>query len=151
MSESSAQPSSEGMWNIEPVAEEIPRGVPTSLVDTDPKPRGSQNGWQLVLLIALGAVYVLSTFVWISWAQYYSKVLEIQAAGVFSLDLLLNQLLVWGAPLAPALWFLSAYTLSKGNRTALLIASAVGAIVLLPWPMFFEAAPIAAAGAMSNG
>ena len=109
------------------------------------------SAWQIVVFSFTGVLYLIFTFLWLSWAQYYSQVIELRAAGVFSLDTLLQQMLMWFAPLAPALWFLSAYTLTRGKSNTLMLFMLLGLVVLMPWPVFFEPATLMVEGVPSNG
>lgn len=90
----------------------------------------------LVSLGVFGGVYLLYTVGWFIVAQAYSTVNALTAAGSGSLGGILQQMVFWAAPFAPALWFVTAFALSRGKRTAqLAILLAVGAVVLLPLPM----------------
>lgn len=90
----------------------------------------------LVSLGVFGGVYLLYTVGWFIVAQAYSAVNALTAAGSGSLGGILQQVVFWAAPFAPALWFCTAFALSRGNRTArLAILLAIGAVVLLPLPM----------------
>lgn len=109
------------------------------------------SAWQIVVFSFTGVLYLIFTFLWLSWAQYYSQVIELRAAGVFSLDTLLQQVLMWFAPLAPALWFLSAHTLTRGKSNMLVFFMLLGLVVLMPWPVFFEPATLMVEGVPSNG
>lgn len=90
----------------------------------------------LVLFGVFGGLYLLYTWVWISWAQYYSGVNEITAAGSGSIGGVLQQIVFWVAPAAPAVWFLSALVMNRGRTGRLAVVLLVGAIVLVPIPMF---------------
>ncbi|MCW2287307.1 hypothetical protein EDF60_1961 [Leucobacter luti] len=100
-------------------------------------PAGTQvsNG-ALVALGVFGGLYLLYTVGWAIVAQAYSEVNAITAAGSGSIGGVLQQIVYWAAPFAPALWFFTALVLSRGGRTARLsLLLAIGAVVLLPLPM----------------
>lgn len=102
-------------------------------VETAPQ---MSNG-ALVLLGLLGGLYLLYSWVWFSWAGYYSAVNSAVAAGSGTLGSALQQIVFWAAPFAPGLWFLSALLLNRGARTRRLVLwLLIGAVVLVPLPMF---------------
>lgn len=91
----------------------------------------------LVLLGVLGGLYLLYAWIWLSWAQFYSEMNAALVAGSGSLGSVLQQILFWAAPAAPILWFLSVMLLCRGARTRrIAMWLVVGAIVLLPYPIF---------------
>lgn len=91
----------------------------------------------LVVLGLLGGVYLLYAIVWFSWAQHYSTVNALVAEGSGVLGAVLQQIVFWLAPLAPVLWFISALVLCRGSRVrTLLLWLVIGAVVLVPLPMF---------------
>lgn len=95
----------------------------------------------LVLLGIIGGVYLLYTIVWFSWAQYYSAVNEASAEAGGVVGSVLQRALFWTAPFAPALWFVTALVMNRGVRPrSLVLWLLLGAIVLVPLPMFGGAA-----------
>lgn len=106
--------------------------------DAAAEPAGTDqvsNG-ALVALGVFGGLYLLYSYGWFVVAQAYSAVNAITAAGSGSLGGILQQIVFWAAPFAPALWFFTALALSGRGRTARLsILLGIGAIVLLPLPM----------------
>lgn len=97
---------------------------------------GQVSNAALVLFGVFGGLYILYTWVWMTWAQYYSIVNSATAAGSGSLGGVLQQMIFWAAPVAPALWFLSAVMLSRHRTGRLAVSLLIGAVVLLPVPMF---------------
>jgi len=90
----------------------------------------------LVLLGVIGGVYLLYTMVWFSWAKYYSSANSELADGSGVLGSVMQQLVFWIAPFAPALWFCAVLVLNRGARLGRLVLwLLVGAILLLPLPM----------------
>ncbi len=135
-------------WTIE--GQEAPPSVPPESAGADPRPEEGfaaqsdaaseaqqlSNG-ALVLLGLIGGVYLLYTIVWFSWANWYSSVNSAVAEGSGSIGGVLQQIVFWFAPFAPALWFLSVLALCRGAalwKKALWLV--VGAVVLVPLPMF---------------
>lgn len=90
----------------------------------------------LVLLGLIGGVYLLYTMVWFSWASYYSEVNSAVAEGSGAIGAILQQLVFWLAPFAPALWFVSVLVLCRGAGTGRkLLWLLLGAVLLVPLPM----------------
>ena len=89
----------------------------------------------LVLLGVGGGLYLLYTWVWFSWSNYYSQVNAAVAEGSGLIGAVLQQTLFWAAPAAPLLWFVSTLVLCRGARTwKLALWLFIGAVVLLPLP-----------------
>lgn len=131
-------------WTVEGETEARPEpiepaggaGAPGDDETAEPSPTQLSNG-ALVLLGLIGGLYLLYTIVWFSWANYYSAVNSAVAEGSGSLGGVLQQLVFWIAPLAPVLWFSSVLVLCRESRFARkLIWLLVGAVVLVPLPMF---------------
>lgn len=100
------------------------------------EPAQLSNG-ALVLLGLIGGVYLLFTFVWFSWANAAAtaNAAVIETSG--SLGGVLQQVVFWVAPFAPALWFTSVLVLCRGARVRRMVAWLVlGLVVLVPLPMF---------------
>lgn len=91
----------------------------------------------LVLLGLIGGVYLLFTFVWFSWANAASAANAAVVETSGSLGGVLQQIVFWVAPFAPALWFFSVLVLCRGARMwRMVVWLVVGLIVLVPLPMF---------------
>jgi hypothetical protein len=89
----------------------------------------------LVLLGVVGGLYLLYTWVWFSWANYYSQMNSAVAEGSGAIGAVLQQTVFWAAPVAPALWFIAAYLLCRASPTwNLALWLLIGAVVLLPLP-----------------
>ncbi len=98
--------------------------------------RAPMSNGALVVLGVFGGLYLLYTWGWFVVAQAYSAVNAITAAGSGSIGGVLQQIVFWAAPLAPALWFIAAVIGSRGGRTRrLAVLLCVGAVLLLPLPM----------------
>lgn len=94
----------------------------------------------LVLLGVGGGLYLLYTWVWFSWSNYYSQVNAAVAEGSGVIGAVLQQTLFWAAPAAPALWFVTTLVLCRGARTwKLALWVFIGAVVLLPLPALITA------------
>lgn len=108
------------------------------LEDTDLEGDGPAqlSNLALVVLGVLGGLYLLYAWIWLSWAQYYAAMSERSAEGAGAIGAALQQLVFWAAPLAPVLWFLSALLLNRDRFGRLLLWILIGAIVLLPLPLF---------------
>lgn len=91
----------------------------------------------LVLLGLVGGIYLFYTVVWFSWADHYATMNALVAAGSGSLGGVLQQLVFWLTPFAPALWFVSVLVLCRGaKKSKYALWLFAGAIVLVPLPMF---------------
>lgn len=101
-----------------------------------PAARTQMSTGMLILLGVLGGVYLLYTWVWFSWASYYSSLNAVVAEGSGSLGAIMQQIVFWAAPLAPILWFVSVLVVVGASRSrAVMIWLLVGVIVLVPLPM----------------
>ena len=137
-------------WTIEPDEPIVPAEVDAAVstpeaadMATDDALRSREHSPQvsnaaLVLFGVFGGLYILYTWVWITWAQYYADVNSATAAGSGSIGGVLQQIVFWAVPFAPALWFLSALVLCRRRTSRLAIALLLGALVLVPVPMFIS-------------
>ncbi|MBO1902124.1 hypothetical protein J4H92_09210 [Leucobacter weissii] len=122
----------------QPPMQADPGAEPTPTADPQPRDEREQLGnGTLVLLGVIGGLYLLYTWVWLSWANHYAGLNAELAGDAGVLGSILQQTMYWAAPLAPALWFFSALLLNRGERTwRLALWLVIGAIVLVPLPMF---------------
>lgn len=91
----------------------------------------------LIVFGLLGGIYLLYTWVWLSWASYYSQMNAIVAEASGTIGSIMQQLVFWAAPFAPALWFVAVLLLHRGASSArIALWLIVGAVVLVPLPMF---------------
>lgn len=91
----------------------------------------------LILLGVLGGLYLLYVWVWFSWASYYSSVNAAIAEASGVVGSVMQQIVFWAAPLAPILWFVSVLALNRSGRLRpLVLWLLIGAVVLVPLPMF---------------
>lgn len=99
--------------------------------------RGQVSNAALVILGVFGGVYLMYSWVWLSWARASATANNLAAASSGSLGGVLQQVVFWAAPLAPIGWFLCVMLLNKGASTLrLAFWIVVGAVVLVPLPMF---------------
>lgn len=90
----------------------------------------------VMLLGVFGGVFLLYSWAWFTIAQYYSAVNAATAATSGSLGGVLQQIIFWVAPLAPAAWFVTSLVLCRTRGTlALALALVLGMLVLLPLPL----------------
>lgn len=102
-----------------------------------PSQRQQMSTWMLILLGVIGGLYLIYTWVWFSWANYYSSVNAVIAEGSGVLGSVMQQIVFWAAPFAPILWFVTVIAVVRVSRPrALAIWLLVGAVVLVPLPMF---------------
>lgn len=105
-------------------------------LDEDAGTRQQLSNGALVVLGVIGGLYLLYSWVWLSWAQYYSGVNEQVASASGSLGGVLQLAVFWAAPLAPALWFFSVLALNRGAKTLRIALWLLGgAVVLFPLPL----------------
>lgn len=116
-------------------SEGAPAGSDAEAIERAQDPAQVSNA-ALVLFGVFGGLYILYTWVWMTWAQYYSIINSATAAGSGSIGGVLQQIIFWAAPAAPALWFLSAVMLGRHRTGRLAVSLLIGAVVLLPVPMF---------------
>lgn len=104
---------------------------------SDPEGRPQLSNGSVVLLGVIGGLYLLYTYVWFSWANYYSAVNSAVADGSGIIGSVMQQIVFWIAPFAPALWFITVLLLNRGARLSRLVLwLVIGAVVLVPLPMF---------------
>ena len=104
------------------------------LADTEAPAQLSSGA--LVLLGLVGGIYLLYTVVWFSWANAKSYENSLVADNSGSLGSVLQQIIFWAAPFAPALWFMSVLVWFRDSKLGKkLVWLAVGIIVLVPLPM----------------
>lgn len=125
-----------------PQDEAVPgdEAVPAGEAIEDPEGSGVRaelSAGALVALGVIGGLYLLYTWVWFSWASHYASVNAAVAESSGAIGSVLQQIVFWAAPFAPALWFFSVLTLNRGGRVRTTVLwLLVGAIVLVPLPMF---------------
>lgn len=136
-------------WTVEanptPVEPVVPAPVPEVEADAEAETESAAAGDRpaqmsnltVVLLGLAGGLFMLYAWVWMSWAQYYSDVSAVTAAGSGSIGGVLQQVVFWIAPLAPILWFLSALLLARSRARKLTVALVLGLIITFPLPMVF--------------
>lgn len=107
----------------------------SELEQADERPQLSSGA--LVILGSIGGIYLLYTMVWFSWANYYSTANSAVADGSGLIGAVMQQVVFWLAPLAPALWFCCVLVLNRGATLGRLVLwLIVGLVVLVPLPMF---------------
>lgn len=132
-------------WTVEgEPAVQLPETAPAPSGPGDPQDEESplaterelSNG-ALVLLGLVGGIYLLFTFVWFSWANAAVTTSAATASASGSLGAVLQQIVFWIAPFAPALWFVSVLVLCRGKKVRrMMLWLVLGLIVLVPLPMF---------------
>ncbi|MGJ0203712.1 hypothetical protein [Leucobacter sp. gxy201] len=131
-------------WTVEaePVQEPAAAPVDAPLAASDDAealaadPRPQYSNAALVVLGLCGGLYLLYAWIWLSWAQYYAPVNANLAASAGALGGTAQNIVYWIAPLAPILWFLAALLMNRGRLRALLLWIGIGAVVLVPLPVF---------------
>ena len=92
---------------------------------------------QLVLFGVFGGLYLLYTAGWFFIAQYFAAANALAASTSGIVGGVLQQALFWASAVAPALWFGASILLARHRKSWFLpVALFLGAIVLLPLPLF---------------
>lgn len=136
---------SRGTGAREPRAEALTTGPATTGseaagIGAPRRPASLSNGG-VVLLGAIGGVYLLYTLVWFSWVSYYSSANSELAEGSGVLGGILQEIVFWIAPFAPALWFFAVLILHRGAKLGRIVLwLMIGAVLLVPLPMFSSGA-----------
>ena len=128
-------------WTVEGQPETMPQEAQAAGDAGDPRSEdeATQNreisSGALVLFGLLGGLYLLFTFVWFSWANAEAQVVaSTTAASAWSV---LQQIIIWIAPFAPALWFVTVLLLCRGAKVRRVVLwLLIGAVMLVPLPMF---------------
>ncbi|MGO1435259.1 MAG: hypothetical protein ACTJFR_01750 [Canibacter sp.] len=90
----------------------------------------------VVLLGVFGGLYLLYTWGWFTIVQVYQNLNLINASASGAVGGVLQYVLFWIIPLAPALWFLCTLWMTWGKPTKYLALWLVlGTIVLMPLPL----------------
>lgn len=126
-------------------AAETPHPTEAQAAASDPDDEGAtvdfapeqRSAGALILFGLLGGLYLLYTWVWLSWASAQAQLNALIAEASGTLGSLVQQLVYWAAPFAPALWFVSVLVLHRGARSwRIALWLLIGAVILVPLPMF---------------
>ncbi len=123
-----------------------PRPAPLPEPEAADAPQQLSNSMTIVLGI-FGGLYLAYLWIWFSWAKYMVTVTAAQLSlTTGTVGAVLQTVLYWLAPLAPALWMIAALRANRGGRgRGLMIWLIVGAIVLVPLPFLLGGAASSAA------
>lgn len=89
----------------------------------------------LVLVGVIGGVYLLYTIGWIIGG------LNLQGSALFLVPAIMYQAAVWAAVLAPALWFVAVWLLTRRSASWIrVVGFLAGAALLVPWPFVMTGA-----------
>lgn len=119
----------DGFQAVGPGSETVGRVAPDGTV-TMPGDREPMGNAMLITLGVLGGVYLLFTIGWVlsgSRLEFFSVLADVSGIA-YTVGFVL-------AVLAPALWFLTAFVLTRGRPSWTRIVWLVGGVILLlPWP-----------------
>lgn len=131
-------------WTVEGQPETAPHDDQAAGGQGDPRAESIAEGvtrqvssGALVLFGLLGGLFLLWSYSWFTWARVVSENTAAQGASG-TLDGVLQQIVIWVAPFAPVLWFVTVFVLCRGAkplRIALWLL--VGLVLLVPLPMFW--------------
>lgn len=102
-----------------------------------PDPRRPQplSTPMLVLVGVIGGIYLLYTVGWIIGG------FNLQGSALFLVPAVMYQAAVWAAVLAPALWFIAVWLLTRRSASWIrVIGFIAGAALLVPWPFVMTGA-----------
>lgn len=89
----------------------------------------------LLLVGVMGGIYLLYTVGWVIGG------FTLQAGASFLIPVVMYQAALWAAVLAPALWFLVVWLLTRGAASWIRVLGLVGgAVLLVPWPFVMTGA-----------
>lgn len=99
--------------------------------------RAQLSNVALVLLGLIGGLYLLFMYVWFSWAGAVAATNAAVVDTSGSIGGVLQQIVYYLAPFAPAFWFISVLVLCRGAKVSrMLIWLLIGLVLLVPLPMF---------------
>lgn len=102
-------------------------------------PQAGLSNVAVMMLGVFGGFYLLYTWGWFEIAQANAQANAANAEASGLIGGILQQIVFWIAPLAPAVWFLSSYLFTRKAATIrLTILLFVGLIVLLPFPILIS-------------
>lgn len=105
-------------------------GTATEHADTAPLSTA-----MLLLLGVVGGIYLLYTIGWIIGG------LTLQGSALFLIPGVMYQVALWAAVLAPTLWFLAVWMLTRRTPTWVRVLGLFGGVLLLvPWPFVMTGA-----------
>lgn len=121
-------------WQVQPEKASAP--APVAPTEENADPSDGLSSVALMLLGVFGGLTLLYTWGWFEVARAYSLVNSITASGSGLVGGILQQIIFWVAPLAPATWFLTAFLMNRQRGAFPLgVALLLGAILTLPYPM----------------
>lgn len=104
--------------------------------DSSALPESQFSNASVMLLGVFGGLYLLYTWGWVLVVQAYQDLNLINASASGAIGGILQYVLYWIIPFAPALWFVCALWMTRGKRTlTLALALVLGALVLIPLPV----------------
>lgn len=127
-------------WYIAP-AEQEPVQIEsdeTASVEDSLEQTSERSSVALMLLGVFGGLFLLYSLGWIEISRAYADINQLTAAGSGMVGAVLQNILFWLAPIAPAAWLVTAITFAKQTQTLkLAILLLMGAVVLFPFPFIF--------------
>ncbi|MEW1973555.1 hypothetical protein AB0301_00520 [Microbacterium profundi] len=102
---------------------------------SDPGERPPLSTPMLLLVGIVGGIYLLYTVGWIVGG------LTLQSSAMFLIPDVMYQVALWAAVLAPALWFVAVWVLTRRSHSWVRVAGLLGGVLLLvPWPFVMTGA-----------
>ncbi|MGO2745071.1 hypothetical protein [Microbacterium sp.] len=130
-----AKPALPGGWTaVGKDSESVGRIEADGTITAAQEPR-SLSTPMLLLVGIVGGVYLLYTIGWIIGG------LNLQVSALFLVSSVMYQVGVWAAVLAPALWFLAVWVLTRRSATwTRVVGLLAGVALLVPWPFVMTGA-----------
>ena len=124
-------------WTVQPEAATPPAiaeaATDAELVESDDQ---RLSNVAVMMLGVLGGLYLLYTWGWFEIARVNAAANAVAAGTSGILGNVLQQIVFWFTPAAPALWFLTTYTFARHRGTlTMLLLLLLGVVVLLPIPL----------------
>ena len=90
----------------------------------------------MIMLGVFGGLYLAYLWIWYTWAKFMVTVTAAQLSFTTgTVGAILQTILYWLAPLAPALWLIATLRANRGGRSrGMALWLVIGAVVLLPLP-----------------
>lgn len=122
-------------WVVQPENAPTPKPETSTPSETEITTTPGLSNIALMLLGVLGGVYLLYTWAWFATASVNAEANVATAAESGIIGVILQQIMLWIAPLAPLLWFITAIMTAKRRTGVLALLLVLGLIILVPYPV----------------
>lgn len=122
-------------WVVQPESTPEPEPQTPTPAATQASSTPGLSNIALMLLGVLGGVYLLYTWAWFETASVNAEANAATASDSGILGVILQQIMLWIAPLAPLLWFITSILAAKRRTGVIALLLILGLIILLPFPV----------------